>query len=501
MGRNAGDNSDFEAVERQVEEALQRQPHLYMRLLQNSLTVAESLRDNYFRNTAKFVAALKWRMRPAESNPIMACSAADGVNWPELQGEVVTFIDGGVGQVQISSQVPLLLRVGSYNVRTGERRLTERENFGYYPIILGDLQGGSKERKDFIDIVRITAELLGGLSALNRTPDLRVLMFHGPLVYLVGSYAGHTPFTEADIDLFLQQYAPNAEQGKQLKEDFLREAAVEVYPKMTGRSDEWAQRRLFEPLSWMAFLYRRLIAEARSRKPVVLIAGVVERGNLRQFCEQVLLERVFRGLRQKHQQSGKGQINYFNKMYGRTDLTSPRLLLDRLGYTDTLLLAMLLRPGQASEPWDVAKYAGLREGNVTLPGESDAGRVDFSPLRSGEFGFPAVRACYVHVSETTEPIRVETFASLGLSQIHECCCRAYRYARLLPGYGFPVGLDIVDKYAKVPDWMTRAYAKLIRLHLGVSLQSGEIGDVEMRKILVQAIYMTNRDWLYRPEAR
>ena len=37
---------------------------------------------------------------------------------------------------------------------------------------LGDLQGGSKDRKDFIDIVRITAELLGGLSAMVRTPEL-----------------------------------------------------------------------------------------------------------------------------------------------------------------------------------------------------------------------------------------------------------------------------------------------------------------------------------------
>ncbi len=58
-----------------------------------------------------------------------------------------------------------------------------------------------------MDIVRITAELLGGLSALMRTPGIRVLMFHGPLVYLVGSYAGHTPFTEGDVDLFLQHYA------------------------------------------------------------------------------------------------------------------------------------------------------------------------------------------------------------------------------------------------------------------------------------------------------
>jgi hypothetical protein len=46
--------------------------------------------------------------------------------------------------------------------------------------------------------------------------------------------------------------------------------------------------------------------------------------------------------------------------------------------------------------------------------------------------------------------------------------------------------------------LTEAYGKLIRHHLGVSLQRGEISDAEMRNILVQAIYMTHRDWLYRP---
>ncbi len=482
-------------VEKEVAASLQRQPHIFLRLMQNSLTVAESLRDNYFRNTTRFVSHLKQRMLIADSDPILIYNRADELEWADLQGEVVTFIDGGVGQVEISSQVPLLLRVGSYSVRTGERRLTEREQFGYYPIILGDLQGGSKERKDFIDIVRITAELLGGLSALSRTPDMRVLMFHGPLVYLVGNYAGHTPFTENDIDLFLHQYAHDPEQGRSLKQEFLKEAELDVYPKMTGRSDEWVKRRLFEPLSWMAFLFRRLVAEAKKRKPQVLITGVVERGALRDFSERILLERVFRGLRQK------GNIDYFNNMYGRTDLNSPKLLLDKLGYTDGLLLAMLLEPGQASEAWGMNKYSGLRNGNVILPGESDASVVDFSSLRSGRFGFPKVNGCYVHVSETTEPVRVETFNELGATQIKECAARAYRYARLLPGYGFPVGLDIVDKYAHVPEWMTSAYAKLIRLHLGISLQKGEIDDKEMRRILLQAIYMTNRDWLFRPKVQ
>jgi hypothetical protein len=481
-----------------VEAELQRLPHILMKLAENSLTVAQSIRDNYFRNTARFISDVRRAIAQAESGgrpvPLLETEDISGVNWSDFQDEVVSFIDGGVGRVQIASQVPILLRVGSYTVKVGERRLAEREQFGYYPVILGDLQGGSKDRKDFIDIVRITAELLGGLSALARTPQLGVLMFHGPLVYLVGNYAGHTPFTEADIDLFLSHYSPADGSGLGLKEDFLQEARLQIYPRMVpDRCDEWAHRRVFEPLAWISFLYRRLLNEAQKRQRRPIIAGVVERGELSEFAERVLLERIFRGMREKNNQQ------HFNKLFGRTDLNSPRAVLDRLGYTDALLLAMMLRPGLRTERWSVAKYEGLRSGNVSLPGESFSTIVNFSALKAADIGFPEVSACYVHVSETTEPVRIEFFSGLGGDQDREAAKRVYLYSRLLPRYGFPVGLDIVDKYAHVPAWLTSAYSKLLRHHLGISLQKGEISDQEMRRILVQAIYMSHRDWIFRPQ--
>lgn len=479
---------------------IQQRPQVYLQLTENALTVAESLRDNYFRNTAKFISHLRQAAHLAElgkrDSPIFDIHDATGASWDEVQQEVVTFIDGGVGEVEMASQVPILLRVGSYAVKTGERNLSEREQFGYYPVILGDLEGGSKERKDYIDIVRITAELLGGLSALRRQPNLRMLMFHGPLVYLVGNYAGHTPFTENDIDVFLHNYANDEEEGERLKEEFLQEARVHVYPEIVeGLAKELAKRRLFEPVSWICFLYRKLIEEAKERDPTPIIAGVVERGNLREFSERVILDRVFQGLRKNEQE------DYFNEMYGRDDLNTESALLDRLGYTDPLLLSMLLEPGEYSEPWNVGKYGGLRGGEVTLNWESRDTNFDWSYLRPpGSYSFPRVKGAYLSVNETTKPVRVEVFSELGGDQIEQAVRRTYLYASLLPGYGFPVGLDVVDKHAKVPDWLTGAYEKLIRHHLGVSLQSGEIEDSELRRILVQSIYMTNRDWIFRPES-
>lgn len=487
-------------IEREKEKViqdLQRQPNLFMALAENALVVAESLRDNYFQNTAQFVARLRITIHDAiekgHRDPVMKLYDADNPNWENFQNEVVTFVDAGVGEAQISSQVPILLRVGSYCVRLGDRNLSQREQFGYYPVILGDLQGGSKERKDFIDIVRITAELLGGLSVLERTPDLRLLMFHGPLMYLMSGYAGHTPFTENDIDLFLRHYTEDTTVAEQIKDEFFEEAKLYTYPSMTESAYLLVKKRLFEPLAWIAYLYRRLIRVAQQRKPIPIVTGVVERGQLREFSEKILLQRIFQRL------ANSDKLDYLNEIYKRSDLNSPKAFLSRLGYTDSLLLAMLLEPGQFSESWLISKYENLGKGNITLPDQSDQFSMDWSVLRTSDnLGFPRIRGCYLQVSENSQPIRVEVFDGLGQNQIVEATRRAFLYASLLPGYSFPVGLDIVDKHAKVPTWMTDAYTKLIRYHLGVSLQSGEISDAEMRRILVQAIYMTNRDWLFRP---
>jgi hypothetical protein len=404
-----------------------RQPHLLSRLAENSLTVADSLRSNYFNNTAKFVGHLRGSIRRDTKDggePVLRAMSADGMEWCDLRDEVVTFIDGGVGEVRLGGRVPLLLRVGSYRVKTGERQLRERENFAYYPVILGDLQGGTRSRKDFIDVVRITAELLGGLSAMERNPDLRVLMFHGPLLYHVGRYTtggpAHTPWTETDVDRFLHQYAGSGDQSAALKEQFLNEARVDIYPAMTDRADEWTARRLFEPLAFMAFLYRRIFALAKRRNPPTIVTGVVERGGSNEFS-RILLDEVFRRLRKSH------KTGYFNEIFGRTGLSNASSLLEALGYNDGLLLAMLMDPGQMTMTWAMEKTHALRDGQIILPGESYEAPVRFSPLRpDSSFGFPKVNGCYVHVSDTTEPIRIETFADLEGNQAHEAACRGVR---------------------------------------------------------------------------
>src|SRR3954465_15419378 len=98
-----------------VEAELQRQPHILMKLAENSLTVAQSIRDNYFRNTARFVSDVRRAIAQAERGeraaPVLVTEDVSDACWADHQDEVVSFIDGGIGRVQIASQVPVLLRV------------------------------------------------------------------------------------------------------------------------------------------------------------------------------------------------------------------------------------------------------------------------------------------------------------------------------------------------------------------------------------------------------
>ena len=41
---------------REVSEDITKRPHVFIALVQNALTIAQSLRDNYFVNTAKIVS-------------------------------------------------------------------------------------------------------------------------------------------------------------------------------------------------------------------------------------------------------------------------------------------------------------------------------------------------------------------------------------------------------------------------------------------------------------
>lgn len=125
-----------------VQEATQelaKRPHIFVALAQNALAVAHILRDNYFCNTAALVARLREDLGkdPGSSKrgkSLFTIEALDvGKHWDAYRGEKIAFIDGGVGFVESLSRVPMLLRIGTYKVKAGERMLSQREEVKLLP--------------------------------------------------------------------------------------------------------------------------------------------------------------------------------------------------------------------------------------------------------------------------------------------------------------------------------------------------------------------------------
>jgi hypothetical protein len=69
----------------------------------------------------------------------------------------------------------------------------------------------------------------------------------------------------------------------------------------------------------------------------------------------------------------------------------------------------------------------------------------------------------------------------------------------MPNYSFPAGLDIVDKFAKVPMWMAKPISNSMAVNfLQRALRSGDPRVISEAKRLLSG---NARDWFLRPSYR
>ena len=71
-------------------------------------------------------------------------------------------------------------------------------------------------------------------------------------------------------------------------------------------------------------------------------------------------------------------------------------------------------------------------------------------------------------------------------------------SKLLPGYGFPAGLDVVDKAAKIPAWLGRtARGYYLKYYLNLALKSKDPSTITAA---LKTISNGGRQWKNRPKA-
>lgn len=445
---------------------LHSDPDLFVRIAENALVVADDLRREYFQSTLGIAREMRTAFRGR-----LGQYSIQSVS-PELMPPCpVAFVDGGIAQPDVGIATPLVVRAGIFRVSPGERDLDKRETFDHFPLMLGELRGGLKANSRYGDVVRQLVELGALVTALEdeRFADIRVLMLHGPLQFVSGPFFDHWFFPQ-DYEAML---------GKNEREHVLR--VLGQFAGWCGRCELRGSDRCKHDIGdqhlpavcMMAFLQHYVFE--RSQEKDVLLCGVVERSFGRSLTRYIIRHML------------ETQPHVFDRLLGAIDMrgrgTAAQVdaILDATRYNDAVLLALALNRAEALEWYPVNARVKINDDRVAL--------------------FPDVQNTFVRVTSAKYPMRIEVPATYGHDEREEVLRRSFEYASLLPGYAFPVGLDIVDKYAAIPSWMSKAYRQLILAEYGRLLAGEfvEMTDTETLKSLMVMQGTGKRSRKTRPE--
>lgn len=360
--------------------------------------------------------------------------------WAERRGSAITFLDGGVANIDLPSAAPIGIRVGSYTVRPGERDLNKRETFSIDLSIIDDLYSddGYLYDSDFTDVAklrdaaRIISETAAVLHATQRDSRPNAIFLHGPLINPASPY-GLDDFPAYGLEACRVMMGDPSWEGSENDRHF-----VAFY------------LALLQAIESSGAVAVGVVERAIGRDPVVLkeilkslqADGIARKDDVRKIIEEV-------------------------RVYGLNDASIFDVVLQAGEYIRPLPVERQGPEGKWPEIWK----PWIRE-------------------------YPPALTTYLKPTELTTPFRVETFkGGLGFEEALDLVLHT---SRLLPSYGFPVGLDIVDKFAKVPEWMSRGIRSQ---HQVVLLQKAlASGDPRALTFAKRVLTAKGRDWFFRPEA-
>lgn len=357
--------------------------------------------------------------------------------WPQQKGRSIAFIDGGVANIDLPSAAPLGIRVGSYIVRPGDETV-DREHFNIELSLVDDLFSpeGEVYEDDFVDTAKLrdVARMTSETAAAYRLAGSA----DSPNVILL-----HGPLVN-----------PVAPYGLDGFPSFGMQACRAFFREEDFNGD--AESRQF------VALYLELLR--RIKQMPTPVVGVVERSVGR---DPVVTRRILNQLQdQQHLKRDEVRdILHEITTYGLNDSSLFDVVLDDGEY---IVPIPVDRQGPESK-WPDRWKQWIRE-------------------------YPPVLTTYLKPSAAVVPFRVEGFVdAAGFESALDLILHT---SRLLPSYGFPVGLDIVDKYAKVPAWMSRGVQSQ---HQVVLLRKAlETGDPRVVTFAKRVLAAKGRDWWFRP---
>jgi hypothetical protein len=378
--------------------------------------------------------------------------------WANVAGRRIGFVDGGMANPSMLGAAPVAVRVGGYVVRPGDRS-DKREDFITVKKLIAELyaeQDGSIYRGSFPDVgalrdaARISVEAAGGVKLLHDNPDLSWLFMHGALVNPVSRY------TDVMREKQVRYRFPH----------FSRTALGELLP---GEEDRKGREANF------ISVYRQQLELLQQSEAIV--CGVVEReSHTTSIINAVLKELDDQEIQPLLHLPSEQWKNWFRSVIDpveEEDGKGQRI-------TDPLLFKCVLEPGEALRP--------------VLIDRNDRRR---APEAWAEVivQYPKPWVSYLQPTEWNSPVRLEIFES-SLGRFAETASLVYHCSLLLPRYAFPVGLDIVDKFAKIPNWMSRP----VNTNTAVQAlkMAMERGDTKLFDSIRRMLCGSQREFLLRP---
>jgi hypothetical protein len=386
--------------------------------------------------------------------------------WPNVAGNRIGFIDGGLANLSMLGSAPIAARVGGYIVTPGQTG-PDREQFTMLKHLIDELyahaDGGVYDSSfpdtgALRDAARISVEAAGAVRMLHEFPDVKWIMLHGALVNPVSRYS--------DImeDRFLARVAGRV---RHRFPSFSDSALVELLPgepARTGRDRNFIS----------VYLRQLQILHDGGAN----VCGVVEREATTSSVIRSVMDSLPDADIAKLLPVPPGQWKtWFRHQIDPSD--NPDSEGQRI--TDSLLFQCVLEPGEAVVPVKVDRNELRRA--------PPAWRDDYIAH------YPPPYVSYVQVSEWSSPIRLEMFKN-RLGSFGEAAALVTHCALLLPRYAFPVGLDIVDKFAKVPNWMTKPIATYTTVQ--ALKRAMDSGDTKTFDALRRLLCGSGREWLLRP---
>ncbi len=434
-----------------------RSPHILEQMLKVAGDLSAPAQLRFFDTIEQLASQL--RVVLLETGGIVKVPKNHRATWDMVAGKEIGFIDGGLANLSMLGSAPIAARVGGYVVRPGDYS-ADRERFIMLKRLIDELYSppdGGVYDDSFPDLgalrdaARISIEAAGAVRVISECPEIAWVFTHGALVNPVSRYTDE--MRDGKVRHSFPNFSPSA----------LHELLPPDEPARTGRDANFISVHL-----------RQLeIMNASS----AVVCGVIERpATTSSVCHAVLNSLEDDMIRDYLPLPPAEWKTWFRQSINPADADEG----EGQRITDSLLFRCVLEPGEALAP-------------ITI----DRNEMRRAPKAWADIivKYPKPLVSYLQPTEWTAPVRIEMFAK-DRSRFPETAALVMHSALLLPQYAFPVGLDIVDKFARIPDWMSRP----INTHTAVQAlkRALDSGDKRLFDALRRMLCGSQREWLLRP---